>query len=50
PLFLACQAGAADIAEFLIVLGAKTTIRNDKGKSPLDVATQACIYMKPNRK
>lgn len=47
PLHLACQGGAAELAEFLIVLGASTTVRNGKGKSPLDVAAKGCLYLKP---
>lgn len=50
PLFLACQKGEVEKAEYLIVLGAKTTIRNEKGKSPLDVASKECIHMRSNRR
>jgi predicted transcriptional regulator len=50
----AAEQGTLDAArrlrpEYLIVLGAKTTIRNKKGKSPLDVAAKACLYMKPSK-
>lgn len=40
PLFLACQGGAVEKAEFLIVLGARTTIRNDKALSDDVLATE----------
>ena len=46
PLFHGCQGGYAVNAVFLIVLGANTTIRNRRGKSPLDVAAKDCLYMK----
>ena len=46
PLHLACRRGAVELAEFLICLGARTLIRNDQGKSPLDVAAKDCIYLK----
>ena len=46
PLFLACQGGYDLNAGYLILLGARTTIRNRKGKSPLDVAAKGCRYLK----
>lgn len=46
PLFLACQGGFDAKAEYLIVLGAQTSIGNSKGKLPLEVAAKNCLYMK----
>ena len=50
PLFLACQGGYDLNAEYLILLGARTSIRNRRGKSPLDVAAKACRYLKGARR
>ena len=48
PLFLSCQGGYDQNAEFLILLGADVSIKNDKGKRALDVAAKACKYLKPD--
>ena len=50
PLFLACQGGYDLNAEYLILLGARTSIRNRKGKTPLDVAAKGCLYLKGTRR
>ena len=48
-LFLACR-GYDLNAEYLILLGARTSIRNRKGKTPLDVAAKGCLYLKGTRR
>ena len=45
-LHLASYNGSIEAAEALIVLGASTTAKTKKGKTPLEVARMECRYLK----
>ena len=46
PLHRATYIGQVETAEILIVLGADPDRRNNRGKTPLDIARKDCVYLR----